>query len=216
MTRLVPFAAAALALAALATCVAGAAPQPGFTASIDSVTAGDLRWSWRAGCPVAPSDLRRLRLAYVGFDSRRHVGSLVVHRDVAVDVVRVFRHLYAQRFPIRRLEPVDAYRGSDDASMAADNTSAFNCRAAVASGPRRWSEHAFGRAVDVNPVENPYLQGGRVLPPSGRAYVDRSRIRPGMAVAGGALVRAFAAIGWAWGGGWSSSRDYQHFSASGR
>ena len=88
--------------------------------------------------------------------------------------------------------------------------------AAVATGPRRWSEHAFGRAVDVNPVENPYLQGGRGLPPSGRAYADRSRIRPGMAVAGGALVRAFAASGWAWGGGWSSSRDYQHFSASGR
>ena len=133
---------------------------------------------------------------------------------VARDVVTVFRRLYAARFPIRRLRKVDAYRGSDDASMAADNTSGFNCR--FVSGTRRWSQHAYGEAIDVNPVENPYVQGARVSPPAGRKYLDRSRARPGMAVSGGLLVRAFAAVGWQWGGRWGGTPDYQHFSTTGR
>jgi len=192
-----------------------AAPPP-FIASVSRFVAGDLGRSWRPGCPVGPRDLRRVRLAYWGFDGDRRVGVLVVHRDAAAAVVTVFGRLYGSRFPIRAVRPVSAYGGSDDASMAADNTSAFNCRAAVATGPRRWSEHAYGRAIDVNPVENPYLSGGRVLPPAGRAYVGRARYRRGMAVDGGVLVDAFGAVGWRWGGRWQSSPDYQHFSATGR
>jgi hypothetical protein len=99
--------------------------------------------------------------------------------------------------------------------MAADNTSAFNCRYAVAPGPKQWSVHAYGEAIDVNTVENPYLEGGRVLPPAGRAFTDRGRYRKGMAVAGGVLVRAFASVGWLWGGRWSGSPDWQHFSKTG-
>jgi len=114
------------------------------------------------------------------------------------------------------MRPVDAYHGSDDRSMAADNTSGFNCRAAVAAGPSSWSMHASGEAIDVNTVENPYLESGRVLPPNGRAYADRTRVRPGMAVEGGILVRAFARVGWGWGGRWTASPDYQHFSLNGR
>jgi hypothetical protein len=110
--------------------------------------------------------------------------------------------------------PVSRYRGSDDASMAADNTSAFNCRAAVGSSGR-WSMHAYGLAIDVNPVENPYVLGARVLPPAGRRYLDRTRPRRGMAVEGGVLVEAFEAVGWRWGGRWTNSRDYQHFSTNG-
>jgi hypothetical protein len=188
---------------------------PPFVARVERVTAADLPHSWRPGCPVPPAELRRVRLAYWGFDGRRHLGALVVRDRVTRDVTAVFRVLYRARFPIRRIEPVDRYRGSDDASMAADNTSGFNCRAAVASGPKRWSEHAYGEAIDVNPVENPYLQGGRVLPPAGAAFVDR-RPRRGMAVSGGTLVEAFASVGWRWGGNWTGSRDYQHFSRSGR
>jgi D-alanyl-D-alanine carboxypeptidase len=188
---------------------------PPFVARVERVTAADLPHSWRPGCPVPPAELRRVRLAYWGFDGRRHLGALVVRDRVTRDVTAVFRVLYRARFPIRRIEPVDRYRGSDDASMAADNTSGFNCRAAVASGPKRWSEHAYGEAIDVNPVENPYLQGGRVLPPAGAAFVDR-RPRRGMAVSGGTLVEAFASVGWRWGGTWTGSRDYQHFSRSGR
>jgi hypothetical protein len=113
------------------------------------------------------------------------------------------------------MHPVARYGGSDDRSMAADNTSAFNCRYAVAPGPNRWSVHAYGEAIDVNTVENPYLDGGRVLPPAGRPYLERSHYRRGMAVAGGALVRAFASVGWLWGGRWAGSPDWQHFSKTG-
>jgi D-alanyl-D-alanine carboxypeptidase len=191
-----------------------APPPENFVGTVHPVTARELPYSWRAGCPVGPAQLRLLRLSYWGFDGKRRIGSLVVRDRVARDVVTVFRRLYAVRFPIRRLRKVDAYRGSDDASMAADNTSGFNCR--FVSGTRRWSQHAYGEAIDVNPVENPYLQGARVSPPAGRRYLDRSPSRPGMAVEGGVLVRAFAAVGWKWGGRWTGSRDYQHFSTTGR
>jgi hypothetical protein len=188
--------------------------SPAFVGTVHPVTARDLPYSWHAGCPVGPSQLRLLRLGYWGFDGKPRIGSLVVRDRVARDVVAVFRRLYAARFPIRRLRKVDAYRGSDDASMAADNTSGFNCR--FVSGTRRWSQHAYGEAIDVNPVENPYVQGARVSPPAGRAYLNRTRFRRGMAVSGGVLVRAFAAEGWQWGGRWSGSPDYQHFSTTGR
>jgi hypothetical protein len=185
-----------------------------FTGTVTRVTAADLPSSWRAGCPVGPEDLRLLSMSYWGFDDRPHAGTMVVHASVAQAVVDVFHRLYDHRFPIRRMEPVDVYGGSDDASIAADNTAGFNCRNAVASGPPHWSAHAYGQAIDVNPVENPYLEGGQVLPPAGAAYVDRANVRAGMAVRNGELNAAFAAAGWYWGGVWASP-DYQHFSSTG-
>jgi len=168
--------------------------QPPFTHSVAPVSRADLPYSWRPGCPVGPAQLRRVRMTYWGFDRRPHTGTLIVHASAVRDVTSVFRRLYAAKFPIRRMRSVDVYGGNDDRSMAADNTSAFNCR--FVSGTSRWSMHAYGKAIDVNPVENPYVSGGRVSPPAGRAYVDRSRVRPGMAVEGGVLVRAFSAVGW--------------------
>jgi hypothetical protein len=196
--------------------VAVPATAPPFVAHVERVTAAELRFSWRPGCPVPPSQLRRIRLAYVGFDGRRHLGELVVNARVVPAVTQVFRTLYRARFPLRRMRPIDAYRGDDDRSAAADNTSGFNCRRAVASGPPSWSMHAYGEAIDVNDVENPYQEGTRVIPPAGKAFLDRTRVRPGMAVEGGVLVRAFARIGWGWGGRWSGTPDYQHFSVNGR
>jgi hypothetical protein len=195
---------------ASATAAAGAP----FVGVVFRVTAADLPQSWRPGCPVGPASLRGLRLSHWGLDGQAHIGTMVVHEAVASDVVEIFERLYRARFPIAR-KPVDRYGGSDDASMAADNTSGFNCRRAISDGPPRWSAHAYGRAIDVNPLENPYLLGGRVLPPAGRALLDRSRYRPGMAVPGGTLVTAFADAGWAWGGRWTASPDYQHFSTTG-
>ncbi|HSS81537.1 MAG TPA: M15 family metallopeptidase [Gaiellaceae bacterium] len=195
--------------------VAAALQAPPFTHSASRVTAADLPHSWHRGCPVAPASLRRLRLAYWGFDGRAHGGALIVSVKGVASLTRVFSRLYAARFPIRRMRPIDAYGGSDERSLDADNTAAFNCRYAVASGPKRWSVHAYGVAVDVNPVENPYVLGSSVHPHAGRAYLDRSRYRPGMAVAGRLLVRVFADAGWQWGGRWTGSPDYQHFSASG-
>ena len=189
---------------------------PAYHSSIHHVTAAELGKSWRSGCPVAPRDLRAVRVSYYGFDRAVHTGTLVVHASVAATVGAVFGRLYDARFPIHRMEPIAAYSGDDDASMAADNTSAFNCRAAVSSGTQHWSMHAYGKAVDVNPVENPYLFNGGVLPPNGASYTDRGRSAPGMAKPGGTLVRAFAVYGWGWGGSWSSSKDYQHFSTNGQ
>ena len=187
---------------------------PAFSSTVARVTAAALPSSYRAGCPVAPEQLRELRLSYWGFDDRAHTGTLIVNVAVVDPVVTVFTRLYAQRFPIRRMEPVDAFGGSDPASMAADNTSAFNCRNAVASGPPRWSAHAYGEAIDVNTVENPYVQGADVEPVAGKAHLDRRAHAPGTAYYGGALVDAFAAVGWQWGGRWADP-DYQHFSATG-
>lgn len=166
--------------------------------------------SWKPGCPVPIEDLRVVTMTYWGFDDRPHVGRLMVHEDVARDVADVFGELYAQRFPIRRMQLIEAYGGSDDASMDADNTSAFNCRP-ITGTTDRFSIHSYGKAIDVNTVENPYVKSTLVLPAAGRAFLDRTDVRPGMVVAGDAVVRAFAERGFTWGGDYVTLKDYQHF-----
>jgi len=176
---------------------------------------GRMRWSWRPGCPVDVGRLRLLKVDYWGFDRRVHRGELVVHRDHARRILIVLEKLFKAHYPIQRMRLVDAYRADDDRSMAANNTSGFNCRRV--SGSSRWSEHAFGRAIDLNPLRNPYVtRGGRVSPPAGRPYANRAHRAAGMIHGGDAVVWAFAAAGWRWGGHWSGSRDYQHFSSTGR
>lgn len=171
--------------------------------------------SWHRGCPVGLGDLRLLTIGHWGFDGRVHRGRLVVHRDAARDMLGVMRKLFRLRFPIRQMRLVDAYGADDRRSMAADNTSAFNCRF-VSGSPGIWSEHAYGRAIDVNPIENPYVtDSGYVSPPPGSRFADRSRHAQGMVHRGGPVVEAFAAAGWEWGGNWPWPRDYQHFSATG-
>lgn len=163
-----------------------------------------------------PAELRAVTVVYWGFDSHRHLGTIVVNRRAVHEVAAAFAIMARHRFPIRRVVPVAAYGGSDNRSMRHDNTSAFNCRYAVATGPQHWSEHAFGDAVDLNPRENPYRLSGRILPPSGAPFADRSHVQPGMVVAGSAPVRAFGGVGWGWGGEWAGTPDYQHFSVNGR
>jgi D-alanyl-D-alanine carboxypeptidase/RTX calcium-binding nonapeptide repeat (4 copies) len=172
--------------------------------------------SWHRGCPVSLGALRVLRMRHWTMADRDvHRGLLVVNHDAAADVLRAMRAVFEHRFPIRRMKLVDRYGASDRRSMNADNTSAFNCR--FVAGTNHWSQHAFGRAIDINPIENPYVTAsGHVSPAAGRAYVDRSRNTPGMIHDGDAVVRAFARVGWGWGGNWSSVKDYQHFSANGR
>lgn len=170
--------------------------------------------SWHRGCPVGLEDLRLLALTYWGFDGEVHLGRLVVNRDSARPMLRAMRSLYRLRFPFRRMRLVDAYGGDDHRSMEADNTSAFNCR--FVSGTSRWSEHAYGHAIDVNPVENPYADSdGYVSPPQGAPFFDRSQRHQGLIHAGGDVVGAFARVGWEWGGDWSWPKDFQHFSVSG-
>jgi hypothetical protein len=166
--------------------------------------------SWREGCPTPIGELAYLRLSYLGFDGAAHEGELVVHKDVAGDVLAIFKALFERRFAIEKMRLVDAYGGDDDASMADNNTSAFNCRF-VAGKPGAYSKHSFGRAIDINPRSNPMIVAGVVAPPAGAAFVDRQKQVPGMVRAGDAVVREFARRGWKWGGDWVSMKDYQHF-----
>jgi poly-gamma-glutamate synthesis protein (capsule biosynthesis protein) len=170
--------------------------------------------SWHAGCPVSLDDLRLLQLPYRDLSNQTQRGQLVVRADQAQAVANVFVQLFTIGFPIERMQLVDAYGGSDDASMAADNTSAFNCR--PVQGTTTWSQHAYGLAVDINPRLNPWLHAGRIDPPNGAAYADRSLQLPGMIHDGDAVVMAFAAIGWPWGGNDRTTKDYQHFSLTGK
>jgi hypothetical protein len=186
----------------------------GYRYAVARVSAAQLGGSYHDGCPVGPDGLRLLTVTYLGFDHRSHAGQLVVAADWARSLARVFATLYDQHFPIRTMNPVTEYGSSDDASMAADNTSAFNCRAVT--GGSSFSEHSYGTAVDLNPVENPYISGNLVEPDAGADYLDRTDVRPGMITVDGPVVAAFAEIGWSWGGEWASPTDFQHFSASGR
>ncbi len=197
---------------------ATAAAAPGFTGTVSVLSARERAAMtpsvWRPGCPVSLDDLRAVRARHFDLAGTPRTGTLVVHRDVAATVVQIFRGLYTARFPVRSMRPIEAYRGDDFASIEADNTSAFNCR--FATGSSRWSNHAYGRAIDLNPLENPYVSGGRTSHPGSVIYLDRSRSRRGMIRDGEAVTRAFDAAGWGWGGRWSGTKDYQHFSANGR
>jgi poly-gamma-glutamate synthesis protein (capsule biosynthesis protein) len=195
------------------------AGRPGFQGHAEPIR-GQVRErivgsSWHRGCPVALSKLRLVEVTYRGFDGDRHRGRLVLHRTQSEAIIDVMRRLYRIDYPIRRMELVDRYGADDHRSMAADNTSAFNCR--FVAGTNRWSMHAYGRAIDINPVENPYVSGSHVSPPAGVPFADRSRHARGMIHAGDQVVRAFAErAGWGWlGDGSAPYRDYQHFSSNG-
>ena len=192
------------------------AALPPFHVAVAPVTAAELGASWHQGCPVGPAQLRTLHVSYVGFDGRAHSGAIVVNRDVTGEVTTVFRRLYAARFPIRRMEPIAKYGGSDPRSMAADNTSGVQLplrgrgrsEALVGARLRRGDRREHGR----EPVRARAASCG--LRPGARTSTARATAT-GMAVAGGVLVRAFASVGWLWGGRWTGSPDYQHFSRTG-
>jgi hypothetical protein len=170
------------------------------------------------GAPVGCERLAVVTFAYVDFAGATHAdGRVVVLDAVAPSVERIFQALYAQRFPITQAVPVEAYNGNDEDSMAADNTSGFNVR--IVADTTHLSLHAYGAALDINPVENPYLTMNgatvRVAPPAGVAHLNRALVRPGKPLPGGyaeAVVEIFADNGFAvWGGDWDDPIDYQHF-----
>jgi hypothetical protein len=168
---------------------------------------------------VSARQLAWVRLAFWGFDHRRHTGELLVKRSAAHRMVRVFRRLYRERFPIEQMSITSKAEQHAPPTGDGNNTSAFACR--PTRGSTTFSEHAYGLAVDVNPFQNPYSrteEDGRrvVLPELASAYLRRDRDRPGMIAPGGPVVRAFARIGWGWGGSWHSLKDRMHFSALGR
>ena len=181
---------------------------------IDAALAARMQPSWRPGCPVGLESLRYLTMRHWGYDGKAHTGELVVNADAVGAIQSVMTKLWNARFPIERMELVDNFAADDDASMAANNTSAFNCR--FVEGTTRWSEHSFGRAIDINTVQNPYVDARHVSPPNGAAFANRAIDAPGVIHAGDVVVSAFAAVGWGWGGDFDGAKDYQHFSATGR
>lgn len=169
--------------------------------------------TWRPGCPVGLQDLRYVTVSFRGFDGRAHAGELVVHERAAPQVVSVFARLYRARYPIEEMRLVTGADLEAHPTGDGNNTAAFVCR--TARKQTRWSAHAYGLAVDVNPFQNPYRRGDLVLPELASAYENRARARPGMIRPGDVVTSAFAGIGWTWGGTWRSPRDLMHFSATG-
>jgi hypothetical protein len=189
-------------------------PDGRFHATVQAVPAGVLaRSSWSEDCPVAAADLRYLTVSFRGFDGRAHTGELLVNARAAGDLVTVFRSLFAAGFPIERMRISSAADLNAPPTGDGNTTEAFACR--PVRGNKAWSQHAYGLAVDVNPFQNPYHKGKVVLPELATAYLDRAQARPGMVRPRGPVVKAFAAIGWPWGGDYRSLKDYMHFSASG-
>jgi hypothetical protein len=175
---------------------------------------------WKPGCPAGLGQLRILRVRTLDFGGRPYTGELVVNADVARPLVSVFRQLYTLRFPIRHMRFWEVYGPARMRPQDNDLSGSFQCRQAVPSpctggkGTGTWSNHAYGYAVDLNPRENPYVGCGATYNPTARRYLDRSRLRKGMVTP--AVVRAFASIGWGWGGAWTGdTKDYMHFSVNG-
>ena len=174
--------------------------------------------NWHPGCPVSIDDLRLARVSYHTFDGDVGTGPLVLNERVVRDVVWVFRRLYRAGFPIHRIGLPPRYRPPrrKDWYSTRDLTSSFNCRPATGN-PGTLSQHSYGWAIDVNPLENPYVgPDGKVLRRAAKPFVDRTRQAVGMIHPGDVVVRAFAAIGWGWGGDWDTIKDYMHFSLTGR
>lgn len=172
------------------------------------------RSTWGPDCPIALDDLRYVTVAFWGFDDRPHTGELLVATEVADDVVAAFARLHELRFPLEEVRVIDRSELALPPTGDGNVTSAFVCR--PSTGGSSWSEHAYGRAIDLNPFQNPYVRGDLVLPELASTYVDRTDRRPGMVLPDDAVVEAFAAIGWAWGGSWTSPVDPMHFSLTGR
>lgn len=175
--------------------------------------------NWHPGCPVAVDDLRHVRVAYRDFRGHVRSGPLIVHERYATDVLGVFRRLFRADFRIHRIKLPPSYRAprpEDYWQSTRNRTAAFNCRPATGN-PGSLSHHSYGWAIDINPLQNPYVRSdGSTLRYIARPYRNRSLHRKGMIHDGDVVVRSFAAIGWKWGGHWHTLKDYMHFSLTGR
>jgi hypothetical protein len=171
------------------------------------------RSTWQPGCPVGKDQLRYLTMSFWGFDGKPHTGEMIVNARVAQQVTQVFAKLYHAKFPIEEMRVTTRAELTAAPTGDGNTTGGFVCR--PVRGQTAWSAHATGLAIDLNPFCNPYSRGELVLPELASAYLDRGRARPGMIRAGDVAEKAFAAIGWTWGGTWRSPKDLMHFSATG-
>ena len=194
----------------------------GFNSSVSAVTPQVKKRmiegkSWRRACPVGLEDLRYIRVSYWDFGGESRSGELIMHRDVSRDIVAIFKALYDLRYPVRKMRLVSDFKGNDWQSIEAGNTSAFNCR--PATGSKKWSKHAYGRAIDINPIENPYIsKSGHISHKASLKYRKRAHRNLSSPEDRAVLLRndkatqLFIKHGWKWGGDWPKTKDYQHFS----
>jgi hypothetical protein len=194
--------------------ISATTPPVPAAATVRPVTAAELGASWRPDCPVEPAQLRLVEVNHIGMDGQTHRGELIVNEELVTEVIAVFEQLYQQRFPVEKIRTVDHYpAAADELSMEDNNTSAFNCRRI--RGSDEWSLHAYGRAIDLNPLLNPSVDPSGTFEPNNAApYLDRSRTDPGILHDGDPATRVFIDRGWRWGGYWRSPIDYQHFERS--
>jgi hypothetical protein len=165
--------------------------------------------SWRDDPRCPPREaLAYLELDHRTFDGGDATGELVVARRIADVTLTLFAHLWAIGFPIARMTLIDDFDADDDRSMAADNASGFCFR--VVAGTELLSQHAYGLAIDLNPVENPWVRDGTFVPPNAAGHLDRRRLRTGMIVRPGPVTRVLDELGWEWGGDWRHAHDHHH------
>lgn len=167
---------------------------------------------WPEGYPVSISGLAYLKLKYWGYDNQEHIGELIVNKSLAKEVVEIFTELHKNKFPIQQMKLMYVFDNNDDASMEANNTSAFNCRS-ITGKPGVFSQHSYGYAIDINPLTNPYVKESKnlVLPPEGKKFVDRSIPAKGKITKESLIYKLFTDRGWDWGGNWHDLQDFQHF-----
>jgi len=173
--------------------------------------------TWHKGCPVDTKDLRYIRLKHRNFYRSERMGEIIVHKDIAKEVVEIFHELYDIGYPIYQMRLVSDFRGSDYRSIEADNTSAFNCRN-VSTGQKKWSKHAYGKAIDINPIENPFVNKRGVIMHR-KSYKYKKRLHKNssfqdksMLIKDDKAIQIFKKHGWQWGGEFTPYKDYQHFS----
>lgn len=166
--------------------------------------------TWHQGCPVGLDDLAYIKLSYWGYDNKTHTGVLIVNKKLAREVIEIFNVLYLNHFPIQKMLPMAFFDNNDRMSMLANNTSSFSCRE-VTGQPGLFSQHSYGRAIDINPLINPYVKGATVLPSQARQYANRKKPYPGKITKNNLIYNEFIKRGWDWGGSWYDVQDYQHF-----
>lgn len=176
----------------------------------EEVTARITGISYKENDEIKLENLVYVQISYWGFDDKEHIGEIIVNEKVADEIVEIFKELYEAKYPIERIRIIDEYDANDELSMLDNNTSAF-CYREIAGSNGKLSKHSYGIAIDINPVQNPYVKNDVILPETGKEYLDRDNVRKGMIVEGDACHEAFKKRGWTWGGDWNSLKDYQHF-----
>ena len=165
--------------------------------------------SWQPNDNIQISDLRLITVTLWGFDDKPHTGEMIVHKTVTKELLDIFKELYKKKYPIEKMNRIDKYNADDNLSMVDNNSSAFCYR--VMTGSNKISKHSYGVAIDINPLQNPYIKGRYIAPIEGMSYANRENKRKGMIYKDDDCYKAFTKRGWIWGGEWESVKDYQHF-----